>query len=49
MPGSAVQQVIEKCLEVKKRVITAFVDLETAYEKVDRSKLWGVLEECGVV
>jgi hypothetical protein len=43
-----VQQVIEKCLEVKKIVFAAFVDLEKAYDRVNQSKLWEVLEEYGV-
>jgi hypothetical protein len=30
---------------VKKRVFAAFVDLENAYDRVNLSKLWGVLEE----
>jgi hypothetical protein len=33
---------------VKKRVFAAFVDLEKAYNRVNRSKLWEVLEEYGV-
>jgi hypothetical protein len=33
---------------VKKRVFAAFVDLEKAYDRVNRSKLWEVLEEYGV-
>ena len=43
-----VQQLIEKCLDVNKKLFVAFVDLEKAYDRVNRSKLWSVLEEYGV-
>ena len=35
-------------LEKKKKMVVACVDLEKAYERVGRDKLWNVLEECGV-
>ncbi|MFA0954709.1 RNA-directed DNA polymerase, partial [Klebsiella pneumoniae] len=43
-----VQQIIEKCVAVRKKVYMAFVDLEKAYDRVDRECLWRVLEEYGV-
>lgn len=43
-----VQQVIEKCAAVNKKMYVAFVDLEKAYDKVNRSELWKVLNEYGV-
>jgi len=37
------QQIFEKCREYVKNVYTCFVDLEKAYNRVPREKLWGVL------
>ncbi|KAF1010546.1 MAG: hypothetical protein GAK29_05048 [Acinetobacter bereziniae] len=42
------QQVLEKCMHVRKKVYCAFVDLEKAYDNVNRSKLWQTLAEYGV-
>jgi len=35
------QQIFEKCWEYAKDVYTCFVDLEKAYNRVPREKLWG--------
>jgi Reverse transcriptase (RNA-dependent DNA polymerase)/Endonuclease-reverse transcriptase len=43
-----VQQLIEKCEDVGKKLFVAFVDLEKAYDRVNRSMLWSVLDEYGV-
>ena len=43
-----VRQIMEKTIEKDKVVYMAFVDLEKAYDKVNREKLWRVLEEYGV-
>ena len=42
------QQVIEKTWEYARQVYIAFVDLEKAYDRVDRSLVWDVLREYGV-
>ena len=40
-----VRQIMEKSIEKDKVVYMAFVDLEKTYDKVNREKLWRVLEE----
>ena len=44
----AVRQVVEKTIEKDRSVYIVFVDLEKAYNNVNRLKLWKVLEEYGV-
>ena len=44
----SLQQIVEKSLNVNKVVFSAFIDLEKAYDKVNREKLWEVLYEYGV-
>jgi hypothetical protein len=44
----SVRQVVEKYLEKGKKVYSAFIDLEKAYDKVSRKGLWKVLEIYGV-
>ena len=44
----AVRQVCEKAIERGKEVVWAFMDLEKAYDRVDRSALWKVLCIYGV-
>ena len=44
----ALKAVCEKYLEVNKSVYLAFMDLEKAYDKVDRCALWNVLRMYGV-
>ena len=43
-----VRQIMEKTIEKDKVVYMVFVDLEKACDKVNRKKLWRVLEEYGV-
>ena len=43
-----VRQVVEKTIKKDRSVYIAFVDLEKAYDNVNRLKLWKVLEEYGV-
>ena len=43
-----VRQVVEKTIEKDRSVYIVFVDLEKAYNNVNRLKLWKVLEEYGV-
>ena len=40
--------IVEKYLEKDKRVYAVFVDLEKAYDRVDREDLWKVLRQYGV-
>lgn len=42
------KQVIEKYTSVKKSLHCTFVDLEKAYDKVNKVKLWRLLDEYGV-
>jgi hypothetical protein len=44
----AVRQVVEKYLEKGKDVFWAFMDLEKAYDRIDREALWKVLRLYGV-
>ena len=43
-----IRQLSEKMIEKNKRMVVACVDLEKAYDRVGRDKLWKVLEEYGV-
>ena len=38
----------EKYLEKGKDVYFAFLDLEKAYDRVDRDAMWNVLKLCGI-
>jgi len=42
------QQIFEKSWEYAKDVYTCFIELEKAYYRVLREKLWGVLQKYGV-
>jgi len=42
------RMIVEKCLDVGKKVFAVFVDLEKAYDRVNRRELWQVLCEYGV-
>jgi hypothetical protein len=42
------RQIIEKKLEKQKEAFVAFLDLEKAYDRVDRERLWNVLRDYGV-
>ena len=43
-----VRQICEKMRQKKKRVFFAFMDLEKAYDRVDRSALWQVMSLYGI-
>ena len=43
-----IRQMSEKMLEKNKKMVVACVDLEKAYDRVGRDKLWNVLGEYGV-
>ncbi|MGH2507006.1 MAG: reverse transcriptase domain-containing protein [Ktedonobacteraceae bacterium] len=42
------QQIVEKAWEFAQPVYISFVDLEKAYDRVDRRLMWEILEEYGV-
>ena len=44
----ALQQIFEKSWEYAKEVNTCFVDLEKAYDRIPRDKLWAVLLQYGI-
>ena len=44
-----VRQICEKYLVKGKDVYFAFLDLEKAYDRVDRDAVWNVLRLCGIV
>ena len=47
-PIFALQQIIEKSWEYAKEVNARFVDLEKAYDRISRDKLWVVLLQYGI-
>ena len=44
----ALRSIVEKYLEKKREVYVAFMDLEKAYDRVDREAMWRVLQMYGV-
>jgi len=44
----AIRQLIEKCVRKGKSLYAAFMDLEKAYDRIDRDGLWRVLDMYGV-
>ena len=44
----ALQQIFEKSWEYTKKVNACFVDLEKAYDRIPRDKLWAVLSQYGI-
>ena len=44
----ALKMLIEKKLEKQKKLYVGFMDLEKAYDRVNREQLWRVLQEYGV-
>ena len=44
----ALQQIFEKSWEYAKEVNACFVDLERAYGRIPRDKLWAVLLQYGI-
>ena len=43
-----VRHVCETCLTIGKDVFWAFMDLEKAYDTIDRHSMWQMLLVCGV-
>ena len=43
-----IRQLSEKMIEKNKKMVVACVDVQKAYDRVGRNKLWNVLEEYGV-
>ena len=43
-----IRQLSEKVLEKNKQMVIACIDLEKAYDKVSRDRLWQVLESYGI-
>ena len=44
----ALQQIFEKSWEYAKEINACFVDLQKAYDRISRDKLWAVLLQCGI-
>ena len=44
----ALQQIFEKSWKYAKEVNACFVDLEKAYDRISRDKLWAVLLQYGI-
>ena len=44
----ALQQIYEKSWEYAKEVKACFADLEKAYDRIPRDKLWAALLQCGI-
>ena len=42
-----IRQLSEKMIEKNKKMVVACVDVQKAYDRVGRNKLWNVLEEWG--
>ena len=42
-----IRQLSEKAQKNNKQMVTACIDLEKAYDKVSRDRLWQVMESCG--
>ena len=44
-PNFSLQQIFEKSSKYAKDVLTCIVDIEKAYDRFPREKLWGVLRQ----